>query len=86
LPEWQQLTPWMASVFVAPAWRGRGVGRELVAFAEQLAGDLGVPQLYLLTGGQAEYYRRFGWSVVDVPPVPSRPVTIMAKRLAGGPR
>jgi predicted N-acetyltransferase YhbS len=80
LPEWKQLTPWMASVFVAPAWRGRGVGRELVRFAESLAGQLGVPELYLLTAGQAEYYRRLGWSVLDVPPVPGRPVTIMKKR------
>lgn len=78
LPEWKQFTPWVASVFVTPAWRGRSVGTALVRRLVEIAGELGVPRVYLLTPGQAAFYQRLGWSVVDVPINPERPVTIMS--------
>ncbi len=82
LPEWKQLTPWVASVFVAPAWRGRGVGSRLVARAVEVAGQTGAATVYLLTPGQEAFYRRLGWSVVEVASNPERRVTIMS-RLTG---
>lgn len=79
LPEWKQLTPWVASVFVAPAWRGRGVGSRLVARAVEVAGQTGAATVYLLTPGQEAFYRRLGWSVVEVASNPKRRVTIMSR-------
>lgn len=79
LPEWKQFTPWVASVFVAPAWRGRSVGSRLVARAVEVAGKTGAATVYLLTPGQEAFYRRLGWSVVEVASNPERRVTIMSR-------
>ena len=62
--EWRHLTPWVASVYVVPSARGTGVGSRLVRDAVAVAGQLGVKTVYLLTPGQAEFYRRLGWSEV----------------------
>ncbi len=62
LDGWEHLTPWVASVYVVSALRGRGIGRRLVARAVEEAHALGVPKVYLFTAGQEAYYARFGWS------------------------
>lgn len=84
LPGWEHLTPWLASVFVAPEARGLGVGRRLVERATALAGELGHRQLHLFTAGQAEFYRRLGWETLATPTFRDRPVTVMRRELAGG--
>lgn len=74
---WEHLGPWLASVFVAPAARSRGVGTALVAHATGVARRLRVPRLHLFTEGQTDFYRRLGWQ--DLAPATSRghPVTVM---------
>lgn len=64
VPAWRHLTPWVASVYVVPSERGTGVGSQLVQHVVAVAGQLGVKTVYLLTPGQAEFYRRLGWSEV----------------------
>lgn len=54
----------LRSLVVAPARRGDGLGRELVAFAEQWAANAGVRRLYLLTTDAGAYFRRLDY--VDV--------------------
>src|SRR5262245_59715074 len=49
---WEHLSPWVASVYVTPAWRGRGLGSRLVTRAVEEARALGVPTVYLFTAGQ----------------------------------
>jgi predicted N-acetyltransferase YhbS len=61
LDGWAHLTPWLASVYVIPEHRGRGVGRKLVARAVEEARALAVPTVYLFTAGQQAYYERLGW-------------------------
>jgi N-acetylglutamate synthase-like GNAT family acetyltransferase len=78
-PEWRQFTPWVASVFIAPTWRGRGIGTELVGRLVRLAGELGVPNVYLGTPDRVDFYRERGWSVVAAPENPARPIIIMAR-------
>ena len=78
LPEFKQFTPWVASVFGAPEWRGKQVGSQLVRRAVEVAGNCGAPLAYLLTPGQADFYRKLGWSEVAMPPDPDRRVTIMS--------
>jgi len=56
--EW---TPWLASVFVHPDHRRRGLGAALVRRATAEAQALGVPDLYLFTPDQARLYGRLGW-------------------------
>jgi len=62
LDEWEHLTPWVASVYVVPDCRGRGVGRRLLARSVEEAHALGVDTVYLFTAGQEGYYARLGWA------------------------
>ena len=55
------LTPFMASVFVAPAYRRRGIATALAEQMKVVAHQLGFPQLYLITPDQQNLYARLGW-------------------------
>lgn len=56
----QDLWPWLAALYVDPAWRGQGVSQQLQQRAINEASARGFSELYLwakFTG----YYERFGW-------------------------
>ena len=55
----------LRSVVVAEPLRGTGVGRELVAAAEDLARERGLRDLYLLTETAAGWFPRLGYAVVS---------------------
>jgi amino-acid N-acetyltransferase len=55
----------LRSVVVAPALRGTGVGRALVAATEVLARELGIRDMYLLTETAADWFGRLGYAVLD---------------------
>lgn len=76
-----ELTPWLASVFVLPEWRGRGVASRLVERVEEEARDSGIDQLYLFTPDQQSLYGRLGWREMEVSKHRGEPVTIMRRRL-----
>lgn len=60
------LSPWIGGLFVNQAWRGRGLGRELLVQAELAAAALGVQTLYLSCEAHNEaFYARLGWRVRD---------------------
>lgn len=52
----------LRSLAVAPHCRGNGLGRELVAFAEQQAAALGIDTLYLLTTTAAPFFTTLGYT------------------------
>jgi GNAT superfamily N-acetyltransferase len=61
-----ELSPWLASVFVAPQYRERGVGTALVRRVIQEAEALGVAKLYLYTTPDKKgFYARLGWSLTE---------------------
>jgi predicted N-acetyltransferase YhbS len=62
LDGWEHLTPWLASVYVIPERRGRGLGKLLVARVIEEARALAVPTVYLFTAGQQGYYEQLGWA------------------------
>ncbi len=62
LDELADLTPWLASVFVIPEARSRGIGKMLVFRVVEEARALGYRAIHLWTAGQADYYRRLGWA------------------------
>jgi amino-acid N-acetyltransferase len=55
----------LRSVVVADDMRGTGLGRQIVAAAEQLAREAGIGDLYLLTETAADWFPRLGYEVVD---------------------
>ncbi|MEK7486152.1 MAG: GNAT family N-acetyltransferase, partial [Planctomycetota bacterium] len=63
VPEWKTLSPWLASVFVAPEYRSQGIGKKLVQQIEAEAKDLKVKELYLFTFDHEKYYLKMAWTL-----------------------
>lgn len=64
LPGFDHLTPWLASLYVAPPARGRRVGSMLVDHVLADADANGVAHVYLFTAGQEQYYIGHGWRTI----------------------
>ncbi|MBD3307966.1 GNAT family N-acetyltransferase [candidate division KSB3 bacterium] len=71
------LTPWLASVFVVPEQRGRGIGAALVRAIVDRARTLGVSPLYLFTPDKEAFYRHLGWQTVETTNYRGEDVVIM---------
>jgi len=71
-------TPWLASLYVLPAYRGEGHGIALVRRCVEEARALDVPRLHLYTAGQRAFYEKLGWTRIDTVPLGSSHVDVMA--------
>lgn len=80
--EFPELTPWLAGVFVLPQFRGKGIGRSLVTFAEMVASEkFGVRKLYLYTSTAAGLYSALGYCVFAQAEKDGKVVEYMEKEL-----
>lgn len=77
-----ELSPWLASLYVAPAWRRRGLGSRMIDRALDAAARLGWPRVYLFTADQVEYYRARGWQDLGREDCHGESVTLMMRQLA----
>lgn len=59
------LSPWLAALFVAPAYRRRGIATALVQAIEDQARNHGFPCLYLYTVTVQDFYAHCGWQAVE---------------------
>lgn len=59
------LTPWVASLYVAPMARGHGIGTSLFARIQQEAAALDFRRLYLMTQHSVAIYAATGWEPFD---------------------
>ena len=75
------LSPWLASVLVAPGHRRRGIGSALSERVAREAQVLGFDKLYLFTFDKEPFYARLGWAMLDHTHYLGAPVTIMVRRL-----
>lgn len=75
------LSPFLASVFVLPEERRRGVGRALVQRVTEEAAKLGYPKLYLITHDRQEFYQSMGWVAQEEVEYRGESVTVMAIEL-----
>lgn len=79
LPTRPDLYPWLASVYVAPKWRRRGLGTQLVQRVILETGELGFGRLYLITPNQVAWYRSLGWSMIARFPHRNEQVALMER-------
>jgi monoamine oxidase/ribosomal protein S18 acetylase RimI-like enzyme len=79
LAGYEHLTPWLASLYVTDAARGRGVGTTLVDALLAAAHDAGHEVVHLFTSGQQEFWAARGWSVVEHIDTEGHPATVMAR-------
>ena len=72
------LSPWLASVFVAPERRRQGIGAALVRRIIEEARVLGERRLYLYTSDAEEFYARKGWRLIERTPYKGKDVSVMS--------
>lgn len=75
------LSPWLASVFVAPEHRCKGVGSKLVLHVMEKAKEAGKHVLYLFTSDKEEFYRKLGWYTISKETYRGHMVTVMKVNL-----
>ena len=77
LPAYAELSPWLASLYVVPSARGRGVGRALVNHLLDFARGSSISTVYLWTPGSTGLYEKCGWKVFDTATYAGRAITLM---------
>lgn len=75
------VSPWLASLYVDEAYRGRGVARALIAAAEAHARSHGVERLYLYTVDAQPLYLKCGWTLRDSVTQHGSPLHLMSRDL-----
>ncbi len=78
------LTPWLAGVFVQPAFRGRGYATALTRRVEAFALAAAVPVLWLYTLSAEPLYARLGWQRVGTEQDDGHEVVLMRRLLSEG--
>lgn len=73
----ENLSPWLAEVYVRPEYRQRGIGSALVQRVVREAEVLDVQTLYLYTFDREAFYERLGWAVMEQTEYRGKPITIM---------
>lgn len=77
-----ELSPWLASVYVAPAYRHRGVASALIEHVQQQARQYGIRELFLFTpDALVAFYLQRGWQLVEATTYRGSRVTILSCRL-----
>jgi len=76
------LSPWLAAVYVDPAYRRRGIGSRLCREVEARARMLEYEKLHLFTPDREEFYQRMGWKTVERVVYRGQNVAIMEKKTA----
>jgi thiamine pyrophosphokinase len=56
-----ELTPWLAALYVAPAHRNRGAAKKLIKRVYSIAKQLQYSCIYLRTEHASGYYKKLGW-------------------------
>lgn len=84
LGENTDLTPWLSALYVLPAMRGTGIGRQLTVSAGHLArsGGAAALHLYARAGRLIDYYRALGWQQLYSFQRDSEDFVVMRKPLA----
>ncbi len=75
----RDLSPWLASVFVAPEFRGQGIGTLLARHAIAAAQAMGQRELWLHSFTAVAFWQRFGFVVVGQEETVGRPTTLMRR-------
>ena len=78
-PDWG---PWLASVYVAPEHRHKGIASALIKHVQQQAKQRGIDELFLFTpDAQVAFYLQRGWTLLEATDYRGSRVTIMSCRL-----
>jgi len=72
-----QLSPWLASLYVRPEFRGKGLGSSLIKEMIIKASESGERSIFLYTETADKYYADKGWTICERLPLHGTGVTVM---------
>ena len=78
----QELTPWLAGLYVHPDFRAQGIASKLVNHATVKVRDMGYSQLFLHTSSASGLYTGLGWQIIGEEQYEGEAVSIMTSYLA----
>jgi GNAT superfamily N-acetyltransferase len=73
--------PWLASVYVRPEARRRGIAAALVRAVEDAARRMGFPRLHLFTASAPALYAGLGWQAREIRDYRGETITVMDRDL-----
>jgi len=79
LAGWAHVTPWLASLYVRPDERGKGVAAALITDALAVARGRGHEYIHLFTSGREDYWARHGWRIIATVDAAGHSATVMAR-------
>lgn len=59
----QDLSPWLANIYIHPLERGKGLGKQVVLQVMAEARQRNLRTLYLFTEDQQTFYEKLGWEL-----------------------
>lgn len=77
LPLRKDLNPWLASVFVRPDWRRKGIASQLIKVALTRARLIRIKKIFLFTHDLQEFYNEFAFVTIDQSEFMGKKVYIM---------
>jgi GNAT superfamily N-acetyltransferase len=77
----KHLSPWVSALLVAPKFRGKGVGTQMVSKLERVGKDLGFHKLYAGTESAFGLFERNDWTFIERIPYSFCDVSIYEKVL-----
>lgn len=77
----QELSPWLAAVYVLPEHRGGGIGTKLMKAIELLSAQLDAEKLYLFTPDRESFYTSMNWTVLERTSYRDKDVVMMVKEI-----
>ncbi len=72
-----ELTPWLASVYVVPEFRKKGIGKKIVQSVLEKAKEQQFQKVYLFTMDQEHWYAQMGFQVLEKTTYHDENVTVM---------
>jgi N-acetylglutamate synthase-like GNAT family acetyltransferase len=77
----QELTPWLAGLYVQPDFRNLGIGSKLVNHAVNKVRSMGISQLFLYSSTASGLYAKLGWQIINEESYEGEKVSIMVFNL-----
>ncbi len=77
----EEWNPWVASLIVAPEWRGDGLGSRLIARAVEAARENGASEVWCLTEERQSLFERCGFERMEESTANGWVVSVMRRKL-----
>lgn len=78
----QDLSPWLAAVYVKAGFRRRGIATKLITRCEAEAAQSGADTLYLYTEFASKLYTKLGWRLMERCEYKGVTVSVMSKSVS----